>query len=170
MPLPANMGRGCREGIALAWGLQKSCDVVTTTPRTVMDYSKSSDSLKHAPPPGTKLSDAHELEESVGRATRTYLFVGLLLFCGTIATVLVATVPWLDIGGHGFDKWDAMLGLGIATFKASLVAMVFMHLNHERRLVYVFMVIAAMHAFGLFFGTYMHFADFVHDRHFFASP
>ncbi|MEX1048722.1 MAG: cytochrome C oxidase subunit IV family protein [Akkermansiaceae bacterium] len=135
-----------------------------------MDYSKSQKSLELAPPPGTRMPDAHELEESVTKATRTYLFVGGLLFLGTIATVLVATVPWLDIGEHGFDKWDAMLGLGIATFKASLVALVFMHLNHERRLIYVFMVIAALHAAGFFIGTYMHFWDTVHDQYFFEEP
>jgi caa(3)-type oxidase subunit IV len=135
----------------------------------IMDYSKSEESLAVSPPPGTQMPDAHELEESVRKATRTYLFVGLILFCGTIATVLVATVPWLDIGGHGFDKWDAILGLGIASFKASLVALIFMHLNHERRLIYIFMALAALHATGMFFGTYLHFWDFVHDSHFFEE-
>lgn len=78
---------------------------------------------------------AHELEESVRKAKKLYLIVGLLLFCATGATVAVATVPWLDVGGHGFDGWDALLGLGIASFKATLVAAIFMHLSpcrHER--------------------------------------
>lgn len=117
----------------------------------------------------TTQPDSHELDLSVKKATRTYLFVGLILFCGTLATVAVATVPWLDVGDHGFDKWDALLGLSIATFKASLVAAVFMHLNHERRLIYVFMTIAAMHVTGMFVGTYWHFKDFVHDRFFFGN-
>lgn len=135
-----------------------------------MNYSQSEESLAVAPPPGTRMPDAHELEESVRKATRTYLFVGLILFSGTIATVLVATVPWLDIGEHGFDKWDAVLGIGIAAFKASLVALVFMHLNHERRLIYIFTTIAALHVTGMFVGTAMHFWDFVHDEHFFEEP
>jgi hypothetical protein len=45
-----------------------------------------------------------------------------ILFIGTIVTVLVATVPALDVGHHGFDIWDAILGLAIAATKASLVA------------------------------------------------
>jgi caa(3)-type oxidase subunit IV len=58
------------------------------------------------------------------------------LLVGTVLTVLVATVPALDIGRHGFDAWDAVLGLIIATTKASLVAAIFMHLNHEKKLIY----------------------------------
>jgi cytochrome c oxidase subunit IV len=120
-------------------------------------------------PRNTTRPDSHELELSVKKATRTYLLVGLLLFCATLATVAVATVPWLDIGAHGFDKWDAFLGIGIATFKSSLVAAVFMHLNHERRLIYGFMTLAALHVTGLFIGTYWHYRDFVHDRYFFGN-
>jgi caa(3)-type oxidase subunit IV len=74
--------------------------------------------------------------EAVRKSIRTYLFVGAVLFAGTIATVLVATVPWLDVGHHGFDTMDAILGLAIAATKASLVAAVFMHLNHEKKAVY----------------------------------
>jgi caa(3)-type oxidase subunit IV len=74
--------------------------------------------------------------EAVRKSIRTYLLIGAILFAGTIATVLVATVPWLDVGQHGFDKMDALLGLAIATTKASLVAAVFMHLNHEKKAVY----------------------------------
>lgn len=115
-------------------------------------------------------ADAHEMEISVKQAKRLYLWVGLILFCGTGATVAVATVPWLDVGGHGFDAWDAVLGLAIATFKATLVATIFMHLNHERSMVYLLITLAAIHAIGLFVGTYWHFADFVHDRYFFVEP
>ena len=45
-------------------------------------------------------------------------------------------MPALDIGGHGFDKDDAILGMCIATVKASLVAIIFMHLNHEKKAIY----------------------------------
>ena len=106
---------------------------------------------------------------SVRRAQRTYLLVGLILFCGTIATVLVATVPWLDVGAHGFDAADAVLGLCIATFKASLVAAIFMHLNHERRMVYFLIGLATIHAIGMFLGTAWHFEDIVHWDGFFSD-
>jgi cytochrome c oxidase subunit 4 len=74
--------------------------------------------------------------EAIKKATRLYLIIGGALFVGTVLTVLVATVEALDIGRHGFDMWDCVLGLLIATVKASLVAVIFMHLNHEKKAIY----------------------------------
>ncbi len=74
--------------------------------------------------------------EAIQKAKKTYLMVFGALLVGTILTVLVATVPALDIGGHGFDIYDAILGLIIATTKSTLVAAIFMHLNHEKKLIY----------------------------------
>ena len=74
--------------------------------------------------------------EAIKKATRLYLFIGAILFGGTLLTVAVAMVPWMDVGHHGFDTADMILGLAIATVKASLVALIFMHLNHEKRLIY----------------------------------
>ncbi len=74
--------------------------------------------------------------EAIKKATRLYLLIGGVLFAGTVITVLVATVPALDVGHHGFDVMDMILGLAIASVKASLVALIFMHLNHEKRLIY----------------------------------
>ncbi len=74
--------------------------------------------------------------EEIKSHFKQYGIVGGILFLGTVLTVAVATVPALDIGGHGFDKSDAILGMFIATVKASLVAIIFMHLNHEKKAVY----------------------------------
>lgn len=74
--------------------------------------------------------------EAIHKAKKTYLMVFGALLVGTVLTVLVATVPALDVGGHGFDIYDAILGLLIATTKATLVAAIFMHLNHEKKLIY----------------------------------
>ncbi len=74
--------------------------------------------------------------EEIKKSIRLYLMIGLILFIGTAVTVAVATVPWLDFGRHGFDHVDMVIGLLIAATKASLVAAVFMHLNHEKKAVY----------------------------------
>ena len=108
------------------------------------------------------MSDSVDIT-AVRKSIRLYLWVGLILFCGTLATVAVATVPWLDIGAHGFDKWDMALGLVIAAFKASLVATVFMHLNHERKLIYFFGGLAAMHCTGMIAFIALAEADSVRD-------
>ncbi|MEK7950587.1 cytochrome C oxidase subunit IV family protein [Luteolibacter soli] len=90
--------------------------------------------------------------EAIQKSLRLYKLIGLVLFCGTAATVAVATIPQLDVGKHGFDTADMCLGLLIATVKASLVAAIFMHLNHEKRLIYwlfSFGIIAAICLLGL---------------------
>ncbi len=78
--------------------------------------------------------------EAIQKSKKTYLMVFGALLVGTVLTVLVAEAPgwlyWLDVGDHGFDKWDAVVGLLIATTKASLVAAIFMHLNHEKKLIH----------------------------------
>lgn len=74
--------------------------------------------------------------EAIQKTKKTYLMVFGALLIGTVVTVLVATVPALDIGNHGFDAWDAVLGILIATTKSTLVAAIFMHLNHEKKLIY----------------------------------
>jgi caa(3)-type oxidase subunit IV len=87
--------------------------------------------------------------EAVLKSLRLYKLIGAVLFVGTVVTVMVATIPALDFGKHGFDFADMVLGLAIASVKATLVAAIFMHLNHEKRLIYwVF-------GFGIFFAVAM---------------
>ncbi|MFC4993003.1 cytochrome C oxidase subunit IV family protein [Rubritalea tangerina] len=74
--------------------------------------------------------------EEIKSHFKQYLVIGGILFIGTVLTVAVATIPWMDIGGHGFDRDDCILGLAIATTKATLVALIFMHLNHEKKAIY----------------------------------
>ena len=85
--------------------------------------------------------------EAIKKSQKLYLVIGAVLFIFTVVTVAVATVPALDVGRHGFDTADMILGLAIASFKASLVGAIFMHLNHEKKLVYV------VFGIGLFLGA-----------------
>ena len=101
--------------------------------------------------------------EAIRKSIRTYMFVGAVLFVGTVITVLVATVPALDVGIHGFDVWDAILGLAIATTKASLVAAIFMHLNHEKKAVYWIFGSGLVFVVALFALTALAKYDPIHD-------
>jgi caa(3)-type oxidase subunit IV len=107
--------------------------------------------------------------EAIKKSVRTYLFVGAILFIGTITTVLVATVPALDVGKHGFDKWDAVLGLLIASTKASLVAFIFMHLNHEKKAVYWLFASGLCMVCSLAFLTALAVFDPIHDPLFYGK-
>jgi len=85
--------------------------------------------------------------EQIKKALKTYTFIGLILFIFTGVTVAVASIEALDIGVHGFDVQDMILGLLIASFKATLVGYIFMHLNHEKKAIY-----------WIFFGSMVFFA------------
>ncbi len=87
--------------------------------------------------------------EEIKKAQKKYLLIGLILFVFTVVTVAVATVPWLDFGEHGFDARDATIGLVIATIKAGLVGAIFMHLSHEKKTIYVLIVIGILMGISL---------------------
>ena len=106
--------------------------------------------------------------DAIKKSIRIYLFVGGILFLGTILTVMVATVPRMDVGKHGFDKWDCILGLGIAATKATLVAAIFMHLNHERKTVYWLFGSALVMVFWLAVLTGLGMNDPIHDPLFYG--
>ena len=48
--------------------------------------------------------------EAIKKSQKLYLLIGAVLFVFTVVTVAVATVPALDIGRHGFDTADMILG------------------------------------------------------------
>lgn len=107
--------------------------------------------------------------EEIKKAVKTYLIVGAILFAGTVLTVLVATVPALDIGRHGFDAWDCVLGLAIASTKAAFVALVFMHLNHEKKAVYWIFGGSFVFVIALYGLTAWSKADPIHDPKFYGD-
>lgn len=107
--------------------------------------------------------------EEIRKSIRTYLIIGAILFGGTIATVLVATVPCLDVGRHGFDTADCILGLAIASFKATCVAAVFMHLNHEKKAVYWIFASGIVFAAALYLLTAFAKHNPIHDPLFYGK-
>ena len=89
--------------------------------------------------------------EEIRKHVQAYWMVGITLIIFTFVTVAVATVPFLDVGRHGLSGGDIILGLCIATFKASLVALIFMHLNAEKSLIYKVLLFTVFFFFGLMF-------------------
>jgi cytochrome c oxidase subunit 4 len=78
--------------------------------------------------------ESHLEEELIARAgALRYLVVWAALAVLTAATYLLAKLPLRD-------PWHLVVALSIAVLKGSLVALVFMHLSHQRganRLVFV---------------------------------
>jgi caa(3)-type oxidase subunit IV len=76
--------------------------------------------------------------EEVAKHVKLYLKVGAALLILTAVTVFLS---YVDFGSHSKNM---AIGLAVATFKTSLVVLIFMHMNHERPLIYKFMLFAML--------------------------
>jgi cytochrome c oxidase subunit IV len=73
------------------------------------------------------MSDAHA--DDIRKEVKTYLMVfGALM----VFTVITVAISYLHLAVHE----AIIIALAVATVKGSLVALYFMHLKHERNLVY----------------------------------
>ena len=68
--------------------------------------------------------------EALKKHLKLYFLIGAILLAATVITVAVS---YVDFGSHAAN---VTIGLLIATVKAALVALIFMHLNHEKSLIY----------------------------------
>ena len=99
------------------------------------------------PPP-----DEHA-HDDVSKHIRGYLKIGAILLIGTIITVALSYVDF------GSMKANVAIAMTVATVKATLVALVFMHLSSERKLIYRVLVFTGIFVFALFWLTYLHWYD-----------
>ncbi len=74
--------------------------------------------------------------EDMASHKKAYAAVGIALGVLTCVTVLLGVWRPFDFGHPGLDWRDVVAGLLVACVKSSLVALIFMHLNHERGLIY----------------------------------
>ena len=84
-----------------------------------------------------------ESHEEIRKHLRVYHMVGAALLAFTVITVIVSKIDF------GSTTVNVLIGLAIATFKAGLVAAVFMHLNHERPMIYRILVFTFFFAAGM---------------------
>jgi caa(3)-type oxidase subunit IV len=93
--------------------------------------------------------------EDISSHVKTYLKIGALLCIFTVITVALSFVDFSE-WGMGTSS-NMIIGMLVATFKASLVCLIFMHLNHEQKLIYKFLAITTAFAIVLF-------ALFIHSK------
>lgn len=80
---------------------------------------------------------------------KKYTIIGLLLGVFTIITVALS---YWELPTHGLN---IIVGMIVAAFKAALVGLIFMHLNHERSLIYKVLLFTLVFVVGLFVIIYM---------------
>jgi caa(3)-type oxidase subunit IV len=89
--------------------------------------------------------------EQIEKYKRTFWKIGMWLCVFTVITVALA---YVEFKSHSMN---ILIGMIIATFKASLVALIFMHLKDEKKLIYkvlFFTVILVIALFTLFIVAY----------------
>jgi cytochrome c oxidase subunit 4 len=79
----------------------------------------------------------HSDPEAIRKSIRTYLMIGAALYVFTVITVAVNQV-------HLAVPLAITVALIVATMKGSMVASVFMHLNHEKKWIYGSLVLTVV--------------------------
>jgi cytochrome c oxidase subunit IV len=82
--------------------------------------------------------------EAIRKQTKVYIGVFVALMIGTILTVAVSYF-------HMPVALAIILALTIASFKGSLVAAFFMHLSHERKVIYWLLLLTVAFFIALMF-------------------
>lgn len=89
--------------------------------------------------------------EAIHQAVKKIKLIGWVL---AVFTVITVGLSFWELPSH---HWNIIVGMIVATFKAALVALIFMHLNHEAKLIYkvlAFTVVFALALFLLFYWSY----------------
>ena len=102
--------------------------------------------------------------DDIQKHVKTYMKIGLTLIVFTVITVVLSFV---DFGSHSSNM---LIGMAVAAFKSSLVCLVFMHLNHERPIIYKIMVFAVLFVGVMFVLFSMTQGDGLRMLHFEAAP
>lgn len=87
--------------------------------------------------------------EEIQKSIKKYLIIGGILIGATVLTVLLS---YVEMPTHGMN---ILVGLIVAAIKVSFVGLYFMHLNHERVLIYKILAFTAVFVTALFVLFYM---------------
>ena len=101
--------------------------------------------------------------EDIQKHIKIYKRIGWFLIFATVFTVYLSFV---DFGSH---TKNMLIGMAVATAKSSLVCLFFMHLNHERSIIYKIMLFAVVFVVVMFTLFSMTQGDGLHMPHFEAG-
>ena len=97
--------------------------------------------------------------EEIQKHKKLYFAIGIWLCVFSCFALALGKIPWLDLGPPGATWEDIVLGLSVSVVKASLVALIFMHLNHERGLIYKMLLFTSLFFLSLMALTLFALAD-----------
>jgi len=82
--------------------------------------------------------------EAIYQAIKKIKIIGWVL---AVFTVITVGLSYWELPSH---SWNIIVGMIVATFKAALVALIFMHLNHEAKLIYKILAFTVAFVLALF--------------------
>jgi cytochrome c oxidase subunit IV len=82
--------------------------------------------------------------EAIQKSIKWYIIIGTVLILLSGATV---GLSYVELPTHSLN---ILVGMILATAKASMVALIFMHLNHEKSLIYKILAFTVAFAIVLF--------------------
>ena len=97
--------------------------------------------------------------EAISKHKRLYFAIGVWLVVFSCVALILGKFPAFDFGPPGATWEDITAGLAVSVIKASLVALIFMHLNHERTLIYKTLLFTLIFFTGLMSLTLFALAD-----------
>ncbi len=103
--------------------------------------------------PAAELTAHDDHAQDVAKHVLKYKLIGLTLLVCTGLTVFLSYVNF------GSMKANVAIAMFVATFKAGLVAAIFMHLSSEKKLIYRILIFTGFFVFALFWLTYLHWYD-----------
>ena len=112
-------------------------------------HSTSSKDASHETAAHDQAAEAAHIAAHIG----AYVKVGIALLVLTGVTVGLSYVDF------GSKNMNILIGMIVATFKATLVAAIFMHLKGEKMTIWRFLIMTGVFALGLFFLTYLSHSD-----------
>jgi cytochrome c oxidase subunit 4 len=78
---------------------------------------------------------------------------------GALLLVLTGVTVGLSYVDFGSRSMNILVGMIVATVKASMVAAIFMHLKGEKMTIWRFLIMTGVFAVGLFFLTFLAHSD-----------
>ena len=112
-------------------------------------HSHSSKDHSHETAAHDHAAEAAHIAAHIG----AYVKVGIALLVLTGVTV---GLSYVDFGSRSMN---ILIGMFVASVKATLVAAIFMHLKGEKMTIWRFLIMTAIFATGLFFLTYLSHSD-----------
>jgi cytochrome c oxidase subunit 4 len=91
--------------------------------------------------------------EDLQKHVKTYIKIGIIL---GVATIITVALSYVELPTHG---QNLVVGMIVAAIKAALVALVFMHLNHERSLIYKVLAFTGFFLISIFVLIYLTHGD-----------